>query len=61
MVFGQKWPYFEMVILHLFMSLEISACVITLASLLSTNNALRKNFMFNSHPDFIVCGLFHSP
>ena len=28
---------------------------------LSANNALTKNFLFNSHPDFIFCGLFVCP
>ena len=30
-------------------------------SILSVNNALTKIFLFNSHPDFIFCGLFHCP
>ena len=30
-------------------------------SFLSANNALTKNFLFNSHPDFIFCGLFLCP
>ena len=30
-------------------------------SFLSANNALTKNFLFISHPDFIFCGLFICP
>ena len=30
-------------------------------SILSVNNALTKIFMFNSHPDFIFCGIFLCP
>ena len=30
-------------------------------SLLSANNALTKTILFNSHPDFIFCGLFLCP
>ena len=30
-------------------------------SFLSANNALKKNVLFNSHPDFIFCGLFLCP
>ena len=30
-------------------------------SFLSANNALTKTFLFNSHPDFTLCGLFLCP
>ena len=30
-------------------------------SFLSANNALTKNFLFNSHPHFIFCGVFVCP
>ena len=52
-----KSPFF-----HLFMSLGMSAYRKTpLGIILSANNTLTKNFLFNSHPDFIFCGQFLSP
>ena len=62
MVFGQKWPNFEVRIFDLFMSLAISACRnLPWILLLSLNNALTKNFRFNSHPEFIFSWLFLVP
>ena len=61
-VFGQKLPNFEVGIFQLFMSLMITACRETpLGIILSSNNALTKNCLFNSHHDFVFCGLFLFP
>ena len=49
-------------IFHFFMSLGISACRKTsLGIILRANNTLTKTFWFNSHPDFIFCGIFLRP
>ena len=59
MGFGQKWPNFEVGIFQLFMSLMISACGKTpLGIILSSNDALTKNCLFNSHHEFVFCVLF---
>ena len=62
MIFGQNWPIFEVGIFYLFMSLGISASRKTQMEIIfKWKNALTKNFLFNSHPDFIFCGLFFCP
>ena len=67
--FVQKSTFFQRVarggkgIFHLFMSLGIPRRVVNLSweSFLSANNALTENFVFNSHPFFILSGLFLCP
>ena len=49
-VFGRKWPQGSR-----------SVGKVTQESFLNANNSLTKNFLFNSHPEFIFLGLILCP
>ena len=50
LVFGQKWPNFEVDIFHLFMSLEILACLKTLLGIVLKCKKKKKRFLERIFP-----------